>query len=78
MKTKYERIRIQGKTWLVSIQSERGDLVLFHRVNKNGEEIIEPKEDGKSVTTGYVVHKSNISRRTPMKMSLTYAELEPA
>ena len=52
MKTKYERIRIQGKTWLVSIQSERGDLVLFHRVNKNGEEIIEPKEDGKSVTTG--------------------------
>ena len=77
MKTKYERIRIQGKTWLVSIQSERGDLVLFHRVNKNGEEIIEPKEDGKSVTTGYVVHKSNISRRTPMEMSLTYAELEP-
>lgn len=71
-------MRMQGKTFFASILSENEVFVYFRKVNKFGDETEEKMEAGKHVITEHLVDKGLISKRTPMIMSLKYAELEPA
>ena len=76
-KTKYERIRAEGKTFFARILNESEGFLYFRKVNKFGDETEEKMENGVNVIQEHMMEKGLITKRTPMKMSLMYAELEP-
>lgn len=77
MRTKYERIRAEGKTFYVRILKEYKGFLHFRKVNKYGDETEEKMEKGVNIIQEHLMAKGLITKRTPMKMSLMYAELEP-
>jgi hypothetical protein len=77
MKSQFARLRINGKTCLAKIVSENDKFLHFRKVNRFGDEIEESYSGGYHIINEHLVAKELITRRTEMKMSLVYAELEP-
>ncbi len=76
MKPKYERIRAEGKTFFARILSESEAFLYFRKVNKFGDETEEEMKGGVNIIQEHLMDKGLITKRTPMEMSLMYAELE--
>lgn len=73
----YERIRCKGKTFLAKIIAEGDQMIYLRKVDKFGDETEDKQKDGVTTIQEHLIDKSLITKRTPMVMSLKYAELEP-
>lgn len=69
---RYERIRLNGRTLYLNIDTENDQFLRGVEVDRLGDEIRGRDFDRRV----HLIDKLAITRRTPMQMSLMYAELE--
>lgn len=76
------RLRVQpddGRpafTVLLDIEWERGGTIFGHEVNREGAKVSTFRSDGTEVLRDHLIEARLVTRRTPMWMNRTYAELE--